>query len=119
VANQTTMLANESLAIAARIGRSLEARYGKDALERSLPELRHDLLRPQERQDAVLDLIAEPLDVMLVIAGTIRANTPTWRGSVQEAADLPHRGCGVHRARIRRHPHKPVMNGNEQDERIG
>src|SRR5690606_26122368 len=32
VANQTTMLASESLAIAAAIGRSLAARYGADRL---------------------------------------------------------------------------------------
>jgi 4-hydroxy-3-methylbut-2-enyl diphosphate reductase len=75
VANQTTMLANESLAIAARIGRSLEARYGKDALDERFRSFDTICSATQERQDAVLDLIAEPLDVMLVIGGYNSSNT--------------------------------------------
>ena len=75
VANQTTMLANESLAIAARIGRSLETRYGKDALDEHFRSFDTICSATQERQDAVLDLIAEPLDVMLVIGGYNSSNT--------------------------------------------
>jgi 4-hydroxy-3-methylbut-2-enyl diphosphate reductase len=75
VANQTTMLANESLAIAARIGRSLEARYGPEALDEHFRSFDTICSATQERQDAVLDLIAEPLDVMLVIGGYNSSNT--------------------------------------------
>jgi len=75
VANQTTMLAHESLAIAARIGRSLEARYGTDALGGHFRSFDTICSATQERQDAVLDLIAEPLDVMLVIGGYNSSNT--------------------------------------------
>jgi len=75
VANQTTMLANESLAIAARIGRSLETRYGTAALDDHFRSFDTICSATQERQDAVLDLIAEPLDVMLVIGGYNSSNT--------------------------------------------
>ena len=45
VANQTTMLSGESLAIAEEVRRSMERRYGAEAIARPLPLVRHDLLR--------------------------------------------------------------------------
>ena len=45
IANQTTMLSGESLAIAEEIRRSIERRYGAEALGDALPVIRHDLLR--------------------------------------------------------------------------
>jgi len=75
VANQTTMLANESLAIAARIGRALEARYGGAALDEHFRSFDTICSATQDRQDAVLELIEEPLDVMLVIGGYNSSNT--------------------------------------------
>ena len=75
VANQTTMLAKESLAIAARIGRALEARHGRDALDAHFRSFDTICSATQDRQDAVLELIEEPLDVMLVIGGYNSSNT--------------------------------------------
>jgi len=75
VANQTTMLANESLAIAERVGRSLEARYGRESRDDHFRSFDTICSATQERQDAVLDLIQEPLDVMLVIGGYNSSNT--------------------------------------------
>jgi len=75
VANQTTMLAKESLAIAARIGESLARRWGTDALPRHFRSFDTICSATQDRQDAVLDLIEEPLDVMLVIGGYNSSNT--------------------------------------------
>ncbi len=75
VANQTTMLAKESLAIAARIGRALEARYGPEALDQHFRSFDTICSATQDRQDAVLELIEEPLDVMLVIGGYNSSNT--------------------------------------------
>ena len=80
-ANQTTMLAGESLAIAAAMGRSLERRFGRE------PEFRlEDHFRSfdticsatQERQDAVADMMNDPSgppDVMVVIGGYNSSNT--------------------------------------------
>ena len=75
VANQTTMLAQESLAIADRVGRALAARYGQDALADHFRSFDTICSATQDRQDAVLALIAEPLDAMLVIGGYNSSNT--------------------------------------------
>jgi 4-hydroxy-3-methylbut-2-enyl diphosphate reductase len=75
VANQTTMLAKESLAIAARIGASLARRWGPDGLDEHFRSFDTICSATQDRQDAVLALIEEPLDVMLVIGGYNSSNT--------------------------------------------
>ena len=75
VANQTTMLANESLAIAKRVGESLERRYGADNINEHFRSFDTICSATQERQDAVLDLIDEPLDTMIVIGGYNSSNT--------------------------------------------
>ncbi|HET7038795.1 MAG TPA: 4-hydroxy-3-methylbut-2-enyl diphosphate reductase [Gemmatimonadales bacterium] len=75
VANQTTMLARESLAIAERIGEALAARHGRDRLDQHFRSFDTICSATQDRQDAVLELIEEPLDVMLVIGGYNSSNT--------------------------------------------
>jgi 4-hydroxy-3-methylbut-2-enyl diphosphate reductase len=75
VANQTTMLAGESLAIAARIGEALARRYGTDQLASRFRSFDTICSATQDRQDAVLALIEEPLDVMLVVGGYNSSNT--------------------------------------------
>src|SRR5207247_2553590 len=67
VANQTTMLSGESLAIAAEIRRSMAKRYGETALPEHFRTFDTICSATQDRQDAVLKLIAEPLDLMAVI----------------------------------------------------
>jgi 4-hydroxy-3-methylbut-2-enyl diphosphate reductase len=82
VANQTTMLSGDSLAIAAEVGKSLERRYGGE--EGGYDPARHfrsfDTIcsATQERQDAVEKLVAGPdgpPDVMVVIGGYNSSNT--------------------------------------------
>lgn len=75
VANQTTMLSNESLAIAREIGASMERRWGEAALPGHFRTFDTICSATQDRQDAVLKLIAEPLDVMVVIGGYNSSNT--------------------------------------------
>jgi 4-hydroxy-3-methylbut-2-enyl diphosphate reductase len=75
VANQTTMLAKESLAIAERIGEALATRYGDVALADHFRSFDTICSATQDRQDAVLDLINQGLDVMLVIGGYNSSNT--------------------------------------------
>src|SRR4029077_20064825 len=67
VANQTTMLSGESLAIAAEIRRSMTRRYGEAALTDHFRTFDTICSATQDRQDAVLKHIAEPLDLMIVI----------------------------------------------------
>src|SRR5207247_10936706 len=69
VANQTTMLSGESLAIAAELRKSMARRYGEAALPEHFRTFDTICSATQDRQDAVLRLIAEPLDLMVVIGG--------------------------------------------------
>ena len=80
-ANQTTMLAGDSLAIAAEVGKSLERRYGAEPgfdLARHFRSFDTICSATQERQDAVVAMMEEPAarpDVMLVIGGYNSSNT--------------------------------------------
>src|SRR5437764_5813245 len=74
VANQTTMLSGESLAIAAELRKSMAKRYGEAALPEHFRTFDTICSATQDRQDAVLKLIAEPLDLMAVIGGYNSSN---------------------------------------------
>lgn len=75
VANQTTMLSGESLAIAAEIRKSLIAAYGAAAVDDHFRSFDTICSATQERQDAVVELLEEPLDLMLVVGGYNSSNT--------------------------------------------
>ena len=75
IANQTTMLSGESLAIADEIRRSMERRYGSGTVAEHFRSFDTICSATQERQDAVLALIQEPLDVMVVVGGYNSSNT--------------------------------------------
>ena len=75
IANQTTMLSGESLAIAAEFGRSMARRYGEENLAAHFRSFDTICSATQERQDAIRDLLAEAPDVMLVIGGYNSSNT--------------------------------------------
>jgi 4-hydroxy-3-methylbut-2-enyl diphosphate reductase len=75
VANQTTMLASESLAIAAAVGESLAGRYGRDALADHFRSFDTICSATQERQDAVIRMMQDPPDIMVVIGGYNSSNT--------------------------------------------
>ena len=75
VANQTTMLSGESLAIAEEVKQSMARRYGADALEEHFRSFDTICSATQERQDAVLALLQEPLDLMIVVGGYNSSNT--------------------------------------------
>ncbi|MGH7447426.1 MAG: 4-hydroxy-3-methylbut-2-enyl diphosphate reductase, partial [Longimicrobiales bacterium] len=75
VANQTTMLASESLAIAAAVGRSLAARYGSDDIKAHFRSFDTICSATQERQDAVIQMMQDPPQVMIVIGGYNSSNT--------------------------------------------
>lgn len=75
VANQTTMLASESLAIAAEIGKSMAVRYGAEQVSEHFRSFDTICSATQERQDAVLKMMMDPPDVMVVIGGYNSSNT--------------------------------------------
>jgi 4-hydroxy-3-methylbut-2-enyl diphosphate reductase len=75
VANQTTMLSGESLAIAGEVRKSMARRWGEPAVNEHFRTFDTICSATQERQDAVLKLIGEPLDMMVVIGGYNSSNT--------------------------------------------
>lgn len=75
VANQTTMLSNESLAIAGELRAAMERRHGPEHVAEHFRTFDTICSATQDRQDAVLKLLEEPLDLMLVIGGYNSSNT--------------------------------------------
>ena len=75
-ANQTTMLMTESLAIGEMFRDAMRERYGEAALASHFRAFDTICSATQERQDAVIALLAEqPLDLMLVVGGYNSSNT--------------------------------------------
>jgi 4-hydroxy-3-methylbut-2-enyl diphosphate reductase len=76
VANQTTMLASESLEIARMAGKALEHRYGADHLKEHFRSFDTICSATQERQDAIVELVESgELDLMLIVGGYNSSNT--------------------------------------------
>lgn len=75
VANQTTMLSSESLGIAAAIRRAMERRHGVEEAARRFRSFDTICSATQDRQDAVMALIDETVDLMIVIGGFNSSNT--------------------------------------------
>jgi 4-hydroxy-3-methylbut-2-enyl diphosphate reductase len=118
VANQTTMLSGESLAIAAEVRKSMARRWGEAAANEHFRTFDTICSATQERQDAVLKLIAEPLDLMVVIGGYNSSNTTHLAAickekvttyHIEDAAcidlddgSIRHRPVGIHNSEDRR-----------------
>jgi 4-hydroxy-3-methylbut-2-enyl diphosphate reductase len=108
VANQTTMLARESLAIGARVGEAMARAHGDEYAAANFRTFDTICSATQDRQDAVDELLREPLDAMVVIGGYNSSNTislaaicaahvPTYHIEDAECIE-PERGAIRHRA---------------------
>ena len=75
VANQTTMLAKESLAIGEAVGDAIQRARGEAARVTDFRTFDTICSATQERQDAVMALLEEPLTAMVVIGGFNSSNT--------------------------------------------
>jgi 4-hydroxy-3-methylbut-2-enyl diphosphate reductase len=75
VANQTTMLARESLAIGVEVGKAMERAHGEEYARENFRTFDTICSATQERQDAVIELLQQPIDVMVVIGGYNSSNT--------------------------------------------
>jgi len=90
VANQTTMLASESLAIAAEVGAAIERAKGAAYRAANFRSFDTICSATQDRQDAVNALLEEPLDVMLVIGGYNSSNTMSLAALCAEKVPTYH-----------------------------
>ena len=109
VANQTTMLARESLAIGEEVGQAMERAHGADYRREHFRTFDTICSATQDRQDAIVELLEEPLDAMLVIGGYNSSNTMSLAALCAEKVATYHvedaRCIDPERGAIR---HKPV-----------
>src|SRR5512143_1791604 len=119
VANQTTMLSGESLAIAAELRRAMVARHGEAEAARRFRTFDTICSATQDRQDAVLRLLEDSVDVMVVIGGYNSSNTTHLAALCARKVSTFHvedsTGLDPERGLIR---HKPV-GGHEEMETAG
>lgn len=75
VANQTTMLSSESLAISKMLGLAMQERYGLENIRDHFRAFDTICSATQERQDAIIELGAKKPDVIVVVGGYNSSNT--------------------------------------------
>lgn len=75
VANQTTMLAKESLAIGMKVHEAMVEHFGEEHAAEHFRSFGTICSATQERQDAVAEMMQDPPDIMLVIGGYNSSNT--------------------------------------------
>ena len=90
VANQTTMLARESLAIGELVGKAMGRAHGQEYAAQNFRTFDTICSATQERQDAVVELLREPLDVMVVIGGYNSSNTISLAALCSESVTTFH-----------------------------
>lgn len=118
VANQTTMLARESLAIGVAVGDAMARAHGESHRAEHFRTFDTICSATQDRQDAVVELLREPLDLMVVVGGYNSSNTislaalcaeqvPTYH--IADPDEIDVEANAVRYRRIGPHHHEDAM----------
>lgn len=111
VANQTTMLSSESLEIAQMLKEAMADRYGPENLGEHFRNFDTICSATQDRQDAILELVKQSVDLVVIIGGLNSSNTNHLceiASQYTPAYHIDEADCILSSKEIR---HKPVGKG--------
>ena len=114
LANQTTMLMSESLAIGEMIRQAMTDRYGSDGLDGHYRAFDTICSATQDRQDAIEALLADhDLDLMIVIGGYNSSNTRNLARLSGRRIPTYHIASAGDLVSTREVRHRPVDDGRQ------
>ncbi len=109
IANQTTMLKSETEQIGKLLEHTMMKKYGPDQLNQHFQSFNTICDATQERQDAMINILDEPLDLMVVIGGFNSSNTTHLQEmSVEKGIPSYHIDCSERILNDNRIEHKPL-----------
>jgi len=109
IANQTTMLKSETEQIGKLLEHTMMKKYGPDQLNQHFQSFNTICDATQERQDAMIDILDEPLDLMVVIGGFNSSNTTHLQEmSVEKGITSYHIDCAERILTDNQIEHKPL-----------
>ena len=122
VANQTTMLMSETLAVGAELRKAMIERYGEENLAEHFELFDTICSATQDRQDALFALLENPLDVMIVIGGYNSSNTNNLaiiaKEHISRSYHIPNGEC-IDGDTIRHKPAGTPLDAREEIEEQG
>ncbi|HSL01601.1 MAG TPA: 4-hydroxy-3-methylbut-2-enyl diphosphate reductase [Rubrobacteraceae bacterium] len=75
VANQTTMLMSETMAVGEELRKAMIERYGEENLDEHFQLFDTICSATQDRQDALFELLEHPLEIVIIVGGYNSSNT--------------------------------------------
>ena len=109
IANQTTMLKTETEQIGKLFEHTMMKKYGPDQLNQHFQSFNTICDATQERQDAMIGILDEPLDLMVVIGGFNSSNTTHLQEmAIEKGIPSYHIDCAERILSDNRIEHKPL-----------
>jgi 4-hydroxy-3-methylbut-2-enyl diphosphate reductase len=119
VANQTTMLMSETMAVGEELRKAIVERYGEENLEEHFELFDTICSATQDRQDALFELLEHPLDIVVVIGGYNSSNTNNLAIIASERVPRSYHiasGDCINHDRIRHKPAGTPLDAREEVE---
>ncbi len=122
VANQTTMLMSETMAVGEKLRRAMAERYGVEDLAEHFELFDTICSATQDRQDALFGLLEHPLDVVIIVGGYNSSNTNNLAIIAAERVPSSYHvasGDCIEGGRIRHKPSGTPLDPREEVEEEG